>query len=300
MPIRHLLAAAVVVASLTACTSADGPRASPTRTPVAIPTGVGSEADPFAPYMHTEESARLVSQAMNILVRRCLLRFGVDVPLPERAPGLPFEAIDDQYGLWRADEARLYGYRGKPPPAEPDGENLISLIPEESRWLINGGGVETHNGVPVPEGGCQDEALRELGVLAPGESGIPGDLVGDLIRQAFDTVFAEPEVQRLIGEWSACMSRAGYNFTDPFEPFTYWLARDPTGRHYELPVSQEQLDAAMVDIDCKTETGLLSYWRDRHLAEQRRLVEEHAIELAEELQEAEALRARAAQIVNEG
>jgi hypothetical protein len=250
--------------------------------------------------MHTEESARLVGQAVNILVRRCLLRFGVDVPLPERAPGLPFEAVDDRYGLWRADEARLYGYRGKPPPAEPDGENLISLIPEESRWLIDGREVETYNGVPVPEGGCQDEALREIGVLAPGESGIPEDLVGDLIRQAFDTVFADPEVQRLIGEWSACMSRAGYNFTDPFEPFTYWLARDPTGRHYELPVSQEQLDSAMVDIDCKTETGLMPYWRDRHLAEQQRLVEEHAIELAEELQKAEALRARAAQIVNEG
>jgi hypothetical protein len=213
-----------------------------------------------------------ISQAIDILEQECFRRFGLDLPLPD--PGArnqwPFPTWD-WYGLWDEETARAHGYRSPPLVSR---ESFADSVPPD--WAdVLAGSVETFNGVEVPDGGCQGEAFRTLGV-EEGDDGLVS--IEGLQREANSRARQHDAVEALIDEWSDCLAQAGWEFTDPSDPFGYWQDAGSTGGS-DPPA--EELDMALADISCKKESGLLRAWVAAEVAHQRILVEENAEGLRE-------------------
>lgn len=273
-------AAVLAAAVLTGCTSGDdgggdGEHSRAGLDPVVMamdPTSVDPKRIdyPLDTFSLGNEDVRLINQAIGAVEQKCFQRFGLDLPIPEPPNGRAFP-VWDWYGLWDEQATRSYGYSS--PPMITGGEPFADAVPPE--WApVLGGEQKTFNGLEIPEGGCQGEALRALG----GRPNVGAD-VEVLQREAVNRARQHDAVKPLIKDWAKCMKQGGWDFSDPKDPFSD--RPDPKSVGGRLEMSPAELDMALHDINCKKSTGLLRAWVAADVANQQLLVEENAEALRE-------------------
>ncbi|WP_165986713.1 hypothetical protein [Streptomyces sp. YIM 98790] len=218
-----------------------------------------------------------VDRARWPVIRDCMAEFGFDFELypPGSLPPLSINVanMERRYGLADADVAASRGYQtrdyDRPEPAPED------ISEEEALVLFGGLGRPddkspsdlSHDGLPLPEGGCLGEADRLTGAL-------DDDLASRLSMESFSRSLEDSRVQAALGEWSRCMAEHGYQVDrvdDVFDEIP-WI----DGR-----LSEAEITLAVADVGCKESTGLVQTWFDVEAGLQEADIAEHHLALEE-------------------
>jgi len=224
---------------------------------------------PLDEYELTDDEFRTINHARAILVRRCLLRFGFDVPLPSEILGRPQTLIEDRHGLVDEKHAQEWGYRQKPPTSRAVPYEMAAP-PEAAAVLYKDGSTDPS----VPEGGCMGEAGQ---ALKEGVAQEPQDVSRELQKEAWAKSAEDPRVKEKFPPWRACIKKTGYSFATPHDAVRHWNTEN--GAHGK-PTPKE-VTAALADVRCKHEVGLPSLWAAVEVAYQRALIEERSQQLEE-------------------
>ncbi|MEU6858525.1 hypothetical protein AB0B28_06605 [Glycomyces sp. NPDC046736] len=217
--------------------------------------------------------------AVNALVEECASEHGVG--LPSELPGDMVEGYfraDFLYGVVTAEEAGESGYepyRLVDPLAEVTAqgwsEEVVSVVlgtaDVEGDWT----------------GGCLDEAEAAVDADSTvGSNPLADDgklLVELLLEQAWGLSVFEEDVQEVLSDWTECMKNRGYEYGNYFEPpLDQRFARTTS----ESP-SDEELQTALDDVECKAETNIFGVIGQIDNAFQERLSDINAQQLNAEL-----------------
>jgi hypothetical protein len=233
---------------------------------------------PLDAYMHTNETYQSFLRANAALRDDCLRRFGVEPEGPtmnyvEDSPNFDLRN-EGRYGRLNLELAQERGY-GAPPEYErvPDRSGLWE--PDDATWFLIVGLTEFPDrslptdvhGEPLPEDGCNGEAVRLLDAGETPPLGFPEGLASETYYRAEN----HSQVQEAMESWSECMADVGHDFA------TIW---DPMGIDWPDPVSEAEIQMAVTDMECRIETNLVGVWYAVESAYQEIVIEEHAEELA--------------------
>lgn len=270
--IRRAVAPFLVVGGLLvapACGGdADDGNAAPELGPVLDNPGVGSVQLPLDGYELDPDDYATFQNARDILVRTCMEAQGFEHPT------VPHDAISDpaerRFGIVNLERARVSGFYGPLEARDERSDGGPALTDDRRMALV--GSLE-----PGAQGGCIGEALEQLGAaeLAAGQ-----DLAQQLVFDASNLALADDRLLAVMNEWSGCMSEKGYAYEDPWAAWDdpRWLElRDHSGG----AASDEEIAAAVADVECKRAHNVLGMWLAVETAYQDRAIEEHSEELEE-------------------
>ncbi|WP_344665556.1 hypothetical protein [Catenulispora yoronensis] len=251
-------------------------------------------------YFMSEKDTRVVQQAMDLVTRDCMKRFGFDYKPPAPDPGAA-EQAKQHSGLGNDDvkQAQLWGYHSPQQPAaqnlppEPgDGKNS----PEH---LVLIGEVKTSGGQAVPSGGCKGEAeSRVLGPdLPPDQSAVLNGPGGDgKDSTPGGPAGHDPRVQAALKAWKDCMAKAGFSYSVPSDGPMKFLK----GPGQSAQPSAPEIAAAVADATCKKQVNLNGIWFQAETDVENKFIEEHATAINELKKSREAEVKRATSIVGAG
>ncbi|MFD0528988.1 hypothetical protein ACFQ1I_21960 [Kitasatospora arboriphila] len=194
-----------------------------------------------------------------MLRKACMQRFGLDYAIsPADPPTGPRTFMDRRYGLTDPAEAAANGYHlgDRDPRTHPVRPPQFSA---EQQQVLTGhlpgktGADETNlqvNGVPVPPGGCYDEAKR--GLAGSGDLG-PSSVAQQANFQTFKASMSVAQVTQAFEAWSGCMRNRGYSYPNPMDAIgdRRFLGDSPT------PL---ELQVAAADVICKQQVHLIDTW----------------------------------------
>ncbi|GAA5004026.1 hypothetical protein GCM10025734_41840 [Kitasatospora paranensis] len=206
-----------------------------------------------------------------MLRKACMQRFGLDYTIgPADAPTGPRTFMDRRYGVTDQADAAANGYHlgDRDPRTHPVRPTQFSA---EQQQVLTGqlpgktGTEETNlqvRGVPVPPGGCYDEAKR--GLAGSGELG-PSSVAQQANFQTFKASMSMAQVTQAFGAWSGCMKARGYSYPNPMDAIgdRRFLADSPT------PL---ELQVATADVICKKQVDLIDTWFAAEVSLQKELI----------------------------
>ena len=202
-----------------------------------------------------------LDRARNRLLVDCLARFGFSVEPPQLVPEVMGQN-QKRYGITDPNRAAQYGYR------EPEIDQRVKPkdpeLSPEAEAVVSGEGQNSFGGQEVPQGGCLEEARVKLAEGAP-KSADP-DLVIKLEQDARVRSEQDSRVRKAFADWSACMKKAGYDYSGPMDANDDRAFATPTPTEKEFAV-------AMADVKCKQQTNLVNIWATVETAYQKRHVE---------------------------
>ncbi|MEO5877596.1 MAG: hypothetical protein ABIS86_02065 [Streptosporangiaceae bacterium] len=235
---------------------------------VPVITGESEHVLPMDAYWPTDNYRSRITWAINWSARQCLRRYGLDLPKAASAvprtqiPGL---ALVRSYGVADPARAAAYGYGFAPAP----GDDGASMDPPESRqyrdmnkteYSVFFGRVTAYDGLPVPPGGCLQEAQRSLGDTPA----LSWPEVDALSQRALKYTLADSRVNAVTLQWHDCMRRAGFLYASPQRAST-----DPAWQH---TLTTRETDTAKADVTCKQQTNLLGLSLTVQAAYERQLI----------------------------
>ncbi|MEU8121804.1 hypothetical protein AB0C21_24115 [Spirillospora sp. NPDC049024] len=229
-----------------------GPVATPTPTSMAQ---LQFPLDAYAPSLvQNAQEGRLASHLANL----CLRRYG----LPPLSSVNFSESIEQsvrtqrynqtrRYGLTDRKTAEQYGY-GTPKWTEGDTKpQSLDDVPSDILLVLRGsprGASEAHfRGKPVPPGGCSGEAKKIIGFDGDGSH-----LAEELQATTFQRMQNEPRAQAALAQWSQCIKRKGYNYTDPWNAGNGFGAEDGESG----PPTTAEIKSAVASVDCSYAVNL--------------------------------------------
>lgn len=219
------------------------------------------------------ESAFLVADATTAVFDRCMEGFGFVYDLPTPVGRAVPRDNSRLYGIVDPGEAMTNGYLPDMPGTADPGEGSSPELPPSWYAIATGTVAESEEGLAVPAGGCMGEALRTIAAGAPTE-GVDLALADRLAGEASDRAEQDSRVQAAFAEWSACMSRSGYDYRTPWD-----ANNDPAWMDGGEP-SQHHIAVATADVACKGEVDLVRIWASVHTAYELRAIEQNAAALA--------------------
>lgn len=245
-----------------------------------------------------------ILRAQWILVAKCVQRYGLQwtAPSPQNSPE-NFSA--DYFLLYSKDDAQRLGYHREPlPDAESNSGQQVSSAEGSAKpatapdaesdvlkIVLFGRGPKSFAGLEIPEGGCFGEARRQI---AEGLPPVDNEQFGlELKSDAYSDAERDSRVQEAFRNWSSCMKKAGYDYSNPHDSNNDPRWSGPTPSPLEK-------STALADVACKRETGLIDIWVAVTRAYEQRYVDKHAAALAELKTAMEAHIKRAIEIVNRG
>ncbi len=247
---------------------------------------------PLDPYhVDTEPLLDRMNRAWDVLAQRCIRRYGLRWPTsPEHVPPEGPEHME-RYGIIDADVVAKYGYHQPPQPGVKDGGGGQSW--SEDADAVMTGRVESYEGQPVPEGGCNGEVMRALGAELP-ENGPPkAPLSRRLAGRAYEQALADPRLDPAIAEWRTCMTAAGYDYDSPLD-----AGRDRAW--YVKPgTSKREIATAQADLDCLVRSNFVGMFYALDAAYQRDAVATHRTELRELRDDADVIDRNARRVLGE-
>lgn len=255
---------AVLLLPLLSACSADtaGPGESPGRTAARQLTDSKALKLPLDDYLLTTVDAGALARGRDSLMQRCLT--GLGAPYTPKALGsTDIETNERRYGLADAELAKQHGYH------VPDMKKTAEDYPSSIMPLVRGE-VTTHNGAPVPEGGCVGQARREL---HEAELQDALNLPHKLNMESYTKSQKAPAVVKATGEWSNCMKESGHAYPDPL------AAINDKEFSSETPGTREK-EVALADVLCKQKVNLIGAWSDAESEYQRFLIESNSAALA--------------------
>lgn len=247
------------VAVLAACGAGD--HGEPSITVVAI--GAAEVTYPLDRYQATPDQRTAIDTAQAVLVQRCLVGHGLDLPLGKAAdePTRP-----DWYGVTTEEAARESGYNAVGRPIED--LPFVQRVAKDAQPYFDG---------------CLAEATQTITAGSPPLA--DAYLVVTLEKSALKQSQQDSRVQAAIGEWQACMKAEGHTFADPWAPYDYWSQKRSASltpeqkRDPRAGLTPAEVAMALTDVRCKDRTKLLDTWVAATIAYQRPLVEENADQL---------------------
>jgi len=274
MPVKRTIAVAVALLATTAtaaCTASAAPSAqsSASAEPAvgAVPHIVRS-VDlrlPVEDYQPTTAERVRIAAARIRLIQKCMADFGIAYkagPVAETPYG-PRSATDRRYGITDVQLAKTEGYGlGSRDPAKepkPPAPNLGN----DGLTALTGNGQSVVRGRAVPKGGCMRVADDRIAATVPADVDLTKG--NDLDSWSFKESQSDSRVIAVFHAWSACMARAGYNYTDPMAAMD-----DPAVEDAEI--TAQDIKTALADIRCKDETNLVGVWFTVESAYQNRAI----------------------------
>ncbi|GLH97643.1 hypothetical protein [Phytohabitans aurantiacus] len=228
---------------------------------------------PLDDFAQTEDQEHAITDAVNILGRQCMKRFGLDWPAARVSGSFEVDPYARRYSIIDVEKASVEGYHAvdiiKRQRALAE---LDANAPTPSREAMNvwaGRGQSSYNGEPVPAGGCAKEATDKL---AGGVREADLALVQRLQVEARGRTMADSRVVKVFAAWSACMKDEGFSYPDPF-------AANDDQRWQSETISAEETATAVADVKCKDKANVVGTMLAVERAYQRRQVEQHGTEL---------------------
>jgi hypothetical protein len=221
---------------------------------------------PVQDYLRSDTQAVQLTRGRVSLIRQCMMRFGMDYTIEEAPAGKygPRSLTDRRYGITDLALARQNGYGlGDRDPALQEKPAKPDIGPEGEAALF-GDGPSLVGDLEVPSGGCIGEADRALNRSMP--AGADPMLGQKLQFESFELSKEDSRVRAAFSKWSSCMEEAGYHYPNPLA-----AAADP--RFTEQPPTEDQVAAAITDIECKGRTNLVGVWFSVEAAYQTRQIE---------------------------
>lgn len=202
---------------------------------------------PFDDYFLDAEQMRVVQQARIMLTTRCMegkgYTYSADVDVVMGTVG----ASGMETAIWGpvdTEQAQRDGYHPQPPQAGAAQETSDNSPSRQQPGYIDALVNDENTG-------CDDLAYAELGYDNEWFSQVA---TYDAARTAAnESAVADPEVVQLITDWSACMSRKGYEADDPRS----LVSRYADGVRGGTPDAQER-QTAVADAECKIETSFVA------------------------------------------
>ncbi|MFE2325010.1 hypothetical protein ACFXD5_14035 [Streptomyces sp. NPDC059385] len=253
---------------------------------------------PMDAYTDTDAERLRMGQVQQTLVSRCMARYGFTYAGVRSVEPSGTGGTEDRhrylFGLADPALAAAHGYDKsatgdrpavKPPaPQLTDSEYLVmngeqrgaqggnapDAATEEEAAQVDSG--LTTAGQKVPPGGCAREAFRKL--YAPVKGSVDLLFTFGLASEAHERSRQDSRVVDMLKNWSACMSKSGYDgIRTPYDVVEkLGLESDKAG--------PKAVTAAKADVACKREVNLVGIWAAVEKAYQDRLVDEHAETLA--------------------
>lgn len=262
-----LLAGLLLLATLTGCGDDGAVSRGEPELPASLPqVNMSTFTLPLDAYEPTDQQNRTMYEARNILIVRCMKKFGFTITPPgpgEPSPGGPNER---RYLIHSEARAQTFGYKwpeitNQQRPPEPD-------LEPAARTAMSGDGASQISGVAVPEGGCLGEAARGLSREPAGDDESGFSLLRRLSNEAYSRMQNDSRVTAAAKRWSVCMRRAGFHYESPAQ-----ANNDPA---FSGDVaSPAEIATATADVKCKKETSLINVMAAVETAYQRRALEEH-------------------------
>ncbi|MFE0640873.1 hypothetical protein ACFW2Y_04510 [Streptomyces sp. NPDC058877] len=309
----HPLALATALAlALTGCSSSDGQtgadRPEPAIGDVPVLLDSTSIRFPLDAYLPSGEQRKALGEAQDVLIDRCMKRYGYRFPLRSNHLGGGDNAR--KYGVSSIATATRYGYDNPEVAALPPRPPEKAMGPNE-KLVLNGEeqvdpsvpvpmsqeeaedsdqGVITVAGKKVPAGGCIREGFLKL--YAPTRDSVDIMVPQNFGFDAYGRSREDSRVRKAIEAWSACMAEGGYRTEDPVSPQNDLGFGDTTLN------SPKAVTAAKQDVTCKERTNLVGIWSTVEIAYQKRLIEQNAETLAAVKEQLEARLRLAAELTS--
>ncbi|MGW7331536.1 hypothetical protein ACWGIU_23720 [Streptomyces sp. NPDC054840] len=251
---------------LSACsTGATGPADTPPPTTAQRLDDSKTLKLPLDDYLLTTIDADTLARGRDSIMQRCLA--GLGAPYTPKARGsADIETNERRYGLADAELAKQHGYH------VPDMAKTAEDYPSAIMPLVTGEAT-THNGVPVPDGGCAGQAQRELH-----EADLQGALTlpQKLNMESYLKSQKAPAVVKATEAWSTCMKESGHTYPDPLAAINdkEFSAATPGALEKEV---------ALADVLCKQKVNLIGVWSGAESEYQTFLIESNTAALAEPL-----------------
>ncbi|WP_284117334.1 hypothetical protein [Streptomyces fragilis] len=120
-----------------------------------------------------------------------------------------------------------------------------------------------YRGRKLREGGCEGASKRRLGMNEE-----DAGQVQLLAATSHSESRSDKPVEKALKDWSACMKKRGRSAADPYRAMDQAYAKgDGT--------TQDAIELALDDIDCKERTRLVEVWFAQESKVQKRLIEEN-------------------------
>ncbi|MER5484488.1 hypothetical protein ABT024_14865 [Streptomyces sp. NPDC002812] len=294
--VRTRLTAAVLTAlAATACSSgaeqAGGDKPAPPAKEQREVPGVGKVAEkdttgdvvlPIDAYDVSTDSIVQTGQALNLLTKQCLSRFGLQMKeLPPTAVAQG-SSHTRRYGTPASLEvAQKYGFHmAQNDPRALTADQMVRqpvAVVEVSRGMKDGSGepLTTYNGMKVPERGCSGEAQRKL---ADGKGGRAGhaETAAAIKAHSFEIGKNDPRVIAAEKKWADCMAGKGYGvYKGPFDAIgdKKWSAPKATS---------EEIETAVASWTCGKEANIVGTWVAVETAYQKDQIDKNAEALTQE------------------
>lgn len=224
-------------------------------------TTVHGLALPIQSYLPTAADQNVVINAEQNLTARCMSRFGFTWTY---APSdvQDYDQITRAYGIGDPATAAEYGYHlpasdpsAQKPKTGPRGpayspSELLVLTGSTTGEPAGSGGPTSYKGESIPRGGCQGQSRTKITGVDEID---PTQLAAAIQVAMWKKSQTDPRVVAVFKGWAACMSTAGYTYTDPLE-----AAADP--RWTTPAATRAEVQTARADVSCKQKTNLIGVW----------------------------------------
>ncbi|MFC8012642.1 hypothetical protein [Streptomyces cinereoruber] len=246
---------------------------------------------PLEAYMTSYSDQVIIDTALRTLQTQCMAEYGLTVDLPRPGVNPPLHnnaiSIERRYGITDRTQAEKYGY-GLPKEltrsTEPFETGLSAVEVEvltgrakndflppggtkgNGAYLAGGAGKPArteHQGKRLHEDGCTGWSKKQI-KWDESDTG----LITQLAAKSLSDSRSNEPVKKAIKDWSACMKKQGRSAADPYRAMEQGYASgDGT--------TEDAIELALDDIDCKQQTRLIKVWFKAESAIQKRLIEEN-------------------------
>ncbi|MFD3307561.1 hypothetical protein [Streptomyces sp. NPDC058694] len=290
--VRNIVTAACAAATLLGLSSCSASGDGPDRTPRAsAPTGTTQRAEPspdvdanplplpVQKYLLVPAEISAIKPATIILLNTCLQKRNVP-PIKEttgkagrRSDPDPYQ-VARRYGPIVKADVLTYGYH-----LAPTWLGDTTAPPKTS--------ARQEAAMSGPSG-CLAESQKEL----TGDHSMDSPAARQISGKSFAESLKDPKVKAVTADWSECMSKKGYSFTDPLQ------ALSKADLSSAKP-SAKELRTAAADYACKESTRLIRTWQeaetriqDKEIAKQLSALEKANAQKARILAKADKIVAR--------
>ncbi|MGI5399211.1 hypothetical protein ACQEVG_07075 [Streptomyces sp. CA-135486] len=208
---------------------------------------------PVEAFMTTKAEARLISNARDSLIDKCMEDAGFDRWTP--APDLPEPGgttlVDWRYGIHDAETAAGRGYHPAAEQQQAYDEAMMAGAVDES--------------------GADEGKLRACVQAADGQAppAQPAELVQRINGESFMQSKNDPNVVAALAKWSSCMKAKGYSYKEPME------ANDDPRFNDQHKVTALEIATAKADIQCRDRYSVEKTWFDAEVKLQLKAIEEN-------------------------
>lgn len=207
---------------------------------------------------------RTINDAYDAVIEKCAQRFNVKYSASDTADTTSSALLgsDRRYGTVNREEVERWGY-GFGGSGKADGRGDVSDHSARERRLravlYGVGNLELvdRNGGRVPEGGCEGEAIREVGTANEVRN-----LVWMILDQSLTRLATDPRAIEAQDAWVSCMDAHGFDFDHRWDAGNSVQRRPPA----------ERLDMAVLDLDCAEATDYVETWHAVDVDIQTRLM----------------------------